>query len=172
MGKKYRMIYTIGYSNRSLNEFKHEILSREISHIIDVRSSPRSRNIQYTARKIAEWSAVCSLRYTQEGDVLGGRSNFAIDDKEYENALKRVISASAGTNVAIFCAEGEPENCHRCYDVAATLLLLHQTRSVQIRRNGTAEDVVETLRKVQGSRFRPALRVALDHFGGASAGSD
>jgi uncharacterized protein (DUF488 family) len=50
------MIFTIGYSNRSLPEFVGELRKRAITQIIDVRSSPWSRNAPFNASQIERWS--------------------------------------------------------------------------------------------------------------------
>ena len=95
-----------------------------------------------------------------------GRSNFTLEDDEYRNALKRLVSASETTNVVIFCAEGEPESCHRSYEVGVALLFLEGIQSFSIRRDGGQEDLSATLRRVPRSRARLEFRDALD---GASA---
>lgn len=71
------MIWTIGYSNRSLPEFLHELGRRGITQIIDVRSSPWSRNAAFNASQIEKWSEQIGIMYRQEGLVLGGRTEMA-----------------------------------------------------------------------------------------------
>lgn len=142
------MIYTIGTSNRSLPEFTFELQKRGINHMVDVRSSPYSRLPWFNAPQITRWAERAGIMYRQEGEVLGGRSSERMDGPRYRAALDRLVHSARNESVAIFCAEGKPEDCHRCFEVGAALLSFDGVISVNILRNGNDEDIRETLKRV------------------------
>lgn len=88
------MIFTIGTSNRSLSEFLWELSKRDVTQIIDLRSSPFSRAPWFNAGQIERWSAQAGIFYRREGAVLGGRSDVSVDDPSYLAALDRLLNAS------------------------------------------------------------------------------
>lgn len=151
------MIFTIGYSNRSISEFGYEIERRGVTQIVDVRSSPWSRNPYFTRDRLARWAERSGRMYRWDGAVLGGRSVFAPDSQPYREALERLIASAKGEHVAILCAEGEPEHCHRCYDVGAGLLALYEVPTVNIRRDGSDEDVRATMKRIPTERIHQSL---------------
>lgn len=151
------MIYTIGYSNRPLEEFAEQLGSRCISGIIDVRSSPRSRNPSFNGSRLAQWCVGKGINYAHEGHVLGGRSQTDPRSSCYNAAIQRLICASRRSNVAILCAEGEPEKCHRCYDIGATLILRYDIEATNIRRDNSDEKMSVSLRLVPAGLYNPLI---------------
>jgi uncharacterized protein (DUF488 family) len=155
------MIYTIGYSDRTLPQFLYELERRGITQIIDVRSSPWSRNAAFNATQIAQWSERAGILYRQEGKVLGGRAEIPVEHPDYLAALDRVLDAACRERVVVMCAEGRPEDCHRTWDVGASLLVRHGVIARSILRDGREEDLTETLRRVPSSRMSPPIIAAL-----------
>ena len=156
------MIFTIGYSDRTLPQFLHELERRGIGQIIDVRSSPWSRNAAFNATQIAQWSERAGVLYRQEGKVLGGRTEIALDHPKYLAALDRILDAASRERVVVMCAEGRPEDCHRTTDIAASLLARFGVVAQSIRRDGFDEDLTDTLIRVPASRLDPLIRDLLD----------
>ena len=155
------MIFTIGYSTRTLPEFLHELERRQITQLVDVRSSPWSRNAPFNAAQIEQWADRGGMLYRQCGDVLGGRAEIDLDDPTYVAALDTLLHAACREPLVIMCAEGRPEDCHRTWDVGASLLVRHGVIARSILRDGTEEDVTETLRRVPANRIAPKIRVKL-----------
>lgn len=156
------MIYTIGYSTRTLPEFLRELERRGITQLWDVRSSPWSRNQPFNANQIERWAERSGILYRQYGDILGGRADIAADHPSYIAALDRVLAAASREPLAIMCSEGRPEDCHRTWDVGASILIRHGVVARSIRRDGTEEDITDTLLRVPHSRLAPEVRAALD----------
>lgn len=152
------MIYTIGYSTRSLPEFWGELEKRRITHLIDVRSSPWSRNAPFYAPQIEKWAPKAGIFYRQCGEILGGMSNTPVDDPAYIGSLEKIIEASIREPVAIMCAEGNPEHCHRTWDIAASLLIHWGIIATSICRDGSTEDATTSLRRVKSSNFAAPIR--------------
>lgn len=155
------MIFTIGTSNRTLVGFGDELAKRGIRHLIDVRSYPRSRFAHFNADQVTRWSERMDVYYRWAGDVLGGRSEIEIDDDRYVDALSVIVQAASREPVAIFCAEGDPRECHRSYEIAATLLVRFGVEAVNIRRDGSDQRVTETLAFTKPSLIPESIRDAL-----------
>lgn len=155
------MIYSIGYSNRTLPEFLTELRRREITQLWDVRSSPWSRNSPFNAPEIERWAERACILYRQQGNILGGRSDIGLDDPRYCDALEAMLEASCREPLVIMCAEGDPAHCHRTWDVGASLLVRFGVVARSILRNGSEEDITATLARVPTSRIEPRIREAL-----------
>lgn len=156
------MIYTIGYSTRTLPEFLHELERRRISQLWDVRSSPWSRNQPFNANQIERWAERGGVLYRQEGKVLGGRAETPLDHPDYLAALDRILDAACRERIVLMCAEGRPEDCHRTTDIAASLLARFGVIVRSICRDGSEEDVTDTLQLVSAGRIDPAIRAMLE----------
>jgi uncharacterized protein (DUF488 family) len=156
------MIFTIGYSNRTLPEFLGELRRRQITQIIDVRSSPWSRNAAFNATQIERWSQRAGMLYRQGGEILGGMNAIPTDDPRYVDALDDILDAAGRERIVIMCAEGDPAQCHRSWDVGASLLVHYGVIGVNILRNGTNEDMTDTLQRVNPNRLGAPVREALE----------
>lgn len=156
------MIYTIGYSTRTLPEFHRELERRGITQLWDVRSSPWSRNQPFNANQIERWAERAGIFYRQAGDVLGGRTEIALDDARYLAALDSLLDAACREPLVVMCSEGRPEDCHRTTDIAASLLARFGVVTRSIRRDGADEDVTDTLMRVPVGRIDPLIRTMLD----------
>ena len=157
------MIYTIGYSTRTLPEFLRELEKYGITKIIDVRSRPWSRNASFSANQIERWSSSAGILYLQLGCILGGSADIALEDARYQSALKTVVNSAKAENIALFCAEGDPALCHRVWDVGASLLFHHGVSSINILRSGNLERIETTIRRVRRSNFSPSILKVLDN---------
>ncbi len=151
------MIYTIGYSNRSLPDFLSELARRQITKLWDVRSSPYSRNAAFNAPQIERWAEHSGIFYRQAGNVLGGRADIALDDPRYLSALNDLLTSACREPLAIMCAEGDPAQCHRTWDVGASLLVRYGVVARSILRDGREEDVTETIARTSPSQFDPEI---------------
>ena len=151
------MIYTIGYSNRSLPEFIQELERRKITTLLDVRSSPFSRNTVFNAPQIERWAPMAGMYYRQAGDILGGRANLSLDDPRYLAALDLLLSSASREPFVIMCAEGDPTQCHRTWDVGASLLVRYGVVVRSILRDGREEDITQTINRIPPSRFQPEI---------------
>ena len=129
------MIYTIGHSTHSLENFIKILKSRGITAIADVRSAPYSRfQPQFNREPLTKSLKDSDIEYVFVGDLIGGRSTNE-DDYEngrvvysrlrnsdnFENGLQRVILGSEKYQLALMCSEKEPIECHRTLLVGHTL---------------------------------------------------
>ena len=129
-------IYTIGYGDRSLEEFIAALHANAIAYLLDVRTAPYSRfKPEFSKEALAKALAAQGIRYVFAGDSLGGRPDDPacyVDGRVdydkvrqqafFQRGLERVQAAHAQQlRVVLMCSEGKPEQCHRTKLIGETL---------------------------------------------------
>jgi hypothetical protein len=121
--------FSIGHSNRSIDDFTSLLTAGGITCVVDVRSSPYSRrHPQFNRESIKTDLQLAGIQYLYLGDSLGARhsrpSVLTPDGKvdfsrvrlmpAFQAGIDRVISGiQKGLCIAIMCAERDPFDCHR-----------------------------------------------------------
>lgn len=126
------VIYTIGHSTRTLEEFERLLAARGIVAVVDVRRYPVSRRYPHFAGDaLAAALGAVGIEYRHEPD-LGGRRTARADSLNtawrspgfrgyadhmetppFQQALTRLIAHAAAGLTAVVCAEAVPWRCHR-----------------------------------------------------------
>lgn len=126
-------LFTIGHSNRTLDEFLSLLQSQKIRHLVDIRTIPKSRHVPwsnqgnlYLALKKAKihythLPELGGLRKTDKNSInLGWRNSsfrgFAdyMQTREFYLGLKKLNQIIKQDHpVVIMCAEALPWRCHR-----------------------------------------------------------
>lgn len=126
-------LYTIGHSNRTLQEFIDLLQAHKITHIVDVRTIPKSRhspwfnqdklNASLKKNKIlyTHLGKLGGLRRTSKNSINIGWRNasfrgFAdyMQSADFFQGLKQLNGiVKKSRRVAIMCAEAVPWRCHR-----------------------------------------------------------
>lgn len=126
-------LYTIGHSTRTLQEFLDIVHAYQITHVVDVRTIPKSRHVPWfnenelkkslRKEKIAytHLSKLGGLRRTTHNSINMGWSNksfrgFAdyMQTSEFYKGLKELNGLiKKNQKVVIMCAEAVPWHCHR-----------------------------------------------------------
>jgi len=130
-------IFSLGYGHRSV-EGLIEILRRyQISWIIDVRSQPRSRRIEFCRKAIESHLMAEGLGYLFLGHQLGGRTTVErLLDGEgnpdydlieltgpFQEGLERLKKGFFdGHRMALMCGELDADTCHRSRLIGRALL--------------------------------------------------
>lgn len=129
------MIYTIGHSNRTHDEFFALLSSHGIESLVDVRAYPFSKRYpQFQQDSLREQANNLSITYHWAGRQLGGMRRAKDDSKHialsdegfrgyadhmetdlFQTAAQQLINLSAKLPLAIMCAERNPDSCHRSY---------------------------------------------------------
>ncbi len=156
-----RVVYTIGHSNRSLEEFIAILRHYHIEAIIDVRRWPKSRrNPQFNRENLSAELASKGIRYIWMGDRLGGYvkpsredlnpkcfkspgfnayARYITTSPEARSALEEVENIASRMRSAIMCAEHIPWRCHRKlisdWLVARGFIVLHIVDTGKIVRH-------------------------------------
>lgn len=134
-------LFTIGHSNRTLQEFTDLLAYFGISAVCDVRSNPySSKNPQFNREHLKEVLKQNNKFYVFLGNELGGRpdsphcyTNGRADYRiissmpYFKHGLERLRSGiNKNYSLALMCSEKDPIACHR------TILICKQLRSDDI----------------------------------------
>ena len=130
MGKL--IVYTIGHSTRSLEDFTELLRHNGIQRVVDVRTIPRSRhNPQFAKESLGQhlrnrrigyrhMKALGGLRHARtDSPNMGWRNasfrGFAdyMQTPAFDEAMKRLVELARGKVTAVMCAEAVPWRCHR-----------------------------------------------------------
>ncbi len=112
-------IFTVGHSIRSFEEFVDLLRHYNIELVIDVRRFPSSKKFPWFKKENLEKefqeNKIEYLHYPELGGYRKeGYENFT-KTKDFENALKKIMTAINEKVAAIMCAEMLWFRCHRRY---------------------------------------------------------
>ena len=125
-------LWTLGHSTRPIDKFIGLLRAHQISHLVDVRTVPRSRyNPQFNRDMLAQSLRDAGLRYRHLAELGGlrkpkkdslndgwrdasfrGYADYMQTD-EFLKALEELMAESRLQPTAIMCAEAVPWRCHR-----------------------------------------------------------
>jgi len=126
------VILTIGHSTRPVETFIELLEIHSVTHLIDVRTVPRSRhNPQFNQDIFSEALESACIRYTHATGLGGFRRTspespnqgwrndsfrgFAdyMQTEEFADNLAELIRQAKQERIALMCAEAVPWRCHR-----------------------------------------------------------
>jgi uncharacterized protein (DUF488 family) len=131
-----RMIVTIGYGSRTIEEFVGLLKKHGVECLVDVRTAPYSRfKPEFSREALAATVEAAGIRYLFGGQELGGRPDAPecyVDGKVdydrvrttvfYARGIERIQQAHhRGTKLVLMCSELRPEECHRSKLIGVTL---------------------------------------------------
>ena len=141
------VVFAVGHSTRTIDEFVHLLMAHGIQRVIDVRSIPRSRhNPQFSQDRLPAALGRFHIHYSHIPG-LGGRRHARKDSTNtgwrnvsfrgyadymetpaFKHSLDRCIALARKERVALMCAEADPWRCHRSL-IADALL----ARGIEVR---------------------------------------
>lgn len=126
------LVCTIGHSTHPLDEFIGLLRDNAITHLLDVRTVPRSRrNPQFNRDtlpdelhkadiKYTHMAGLGGLRHTHSDSINTGWRNRSfrgyadyMQTQEFTDNVKQVIEYAHHDLCALMCAEAVPWRCHR-----------------------------------------------------------
>jgi len=141
------IVFTIGHSTRTIEEFIHLLKAHGIRRVIDVRTIPRSRhNPQFAREQLSPALRRSRIHYRNMRRLGGlrrprrdstntswrnaGFRGYAdyMETPAFREALDRCIALAHEERAVLMCAEAVPWRCHRSL-IADALL----ARSVEVR---------------------------------------
>lgn len=154
-------MFTIGYSNHSLERFLALLEQHHITALADVRSAPYSRfNPQFNRESLSAALFDQSIRYVFLGEELGARTRdrSCYDSGRvsyqklaatalFQRGLDRLQAGAVGFRIALMCAEKDPIECHRAILVGREL----ERRDVEVNHileNGVIERHADTMHRL------------------------
>ncbi len=130
--RKKILVYTIGHSTRTLEEFVSLLKTFDVEKVVDIRTIPRSRhNPQFNMETLSKLlrakhigyfhlKGLGGLRHTVKDSVNMGWQNLSfrgfadyMQTKDFEEGLEKLIEMAGTKRVALMCAEAVPWRCHR-----------------------------------------------------------
>lgn len=103
-------IYTIGHSNRSIDEFIKRLNDYDIDRLVDVRTRPYSRFCPwFNKNSLGEQLALQDIIYEFKGDNLGGLG----ENINYDETIGEIAELAKIQRMAIMCSEADFKKCHR-----------------------------------------------------------
>ena len=135
------LVCTIGHSTHPLEEFVRMLKANEVTHLLDVRTMPRSRqNPQFNKETLPGALKAVGIKYTHvpglgglrrmhKGSINGGWRNMSfrgyadyMQTPEFEENVADVMALAAKDRCALMCAEAVPWRCHRSLIADALIL--------------------------------------------------
>jgi uncharacterized protein (DUF488 family) len=170
------MVFTIGHSTRSLQEFIDLILRYRIEVVVDVRSVPRSRrNPQFNRETLPEALRTAGIGYEHAARLGGFRRASSVSlNAGWRNAsfrgyadymqtatfvttLESVIERARSERLALMCAEALPWRCHR--SLIADALVARGIRVEEIISATHAQaHALTSIARVDGTRITYPLQ--------------
>jgi uncharacterized protein (DUF488 family) len=146
------LIFTIGHSTRTTEEFLHLLHAHGVTCLVDVRKIPRSgHNPQFGADRLAPVLTAAGIEYRHMPGLGGlrrprpdsinkgwrntGFRGFAdyMQTAEFQEHLGACIDLALCHRVALMCAEAVPWRCHRSL-IADALVV----RGIEVREISSA----------------------------------
>ena len=111
------IVYTIGTSTRTIEEFISICKRFDLEAVADVRRFPFSRLIHFRKDWFASGLERSEITYFYLGNLLGGFRDEGYDryaqSPEFEQGLQRLKEIASEQKTAFVCAEKLPWRCHR-----------------------------------------------------------
>lgn len=143
-------VYSVGHSDRPLDELIAMLRAASVATLIDVRAQPRSqRHPQFNDTSLRTTCEAAGIAYHWAGRQLGGHRpgradsrhvalkdaglrSYAdyIDTAEFQKGAAALLKLASRAPAAILCAERDPAHCHR--SLIADYLTLQGVRVVHL----------------------------------------
>jgi uncharacterized protein (DUF488 family) len=126
------LVYTIGHSTRSIDDFIQVLARYGIEALADIRTIPRSKhNPQFDSEALSKSLALCGIEYLHLKNLGGLRKPLKdspngawknasfrgyadyMQTKEFEQGVEDLIGFSNTKKICIMCAEAVSWRCHR-----------------------------------------------------------
>jgi uncharacterized protein (DUF488 family) len=121
------IIYTVGHSNHSGEDFLKLLAAHGIEVVADVRSRPYSRYSPHFNRDaLKQLLEAAGIGYVFLGRELGGKPqdlDRPLADQlvwehlksrpQFREGLTRLLEEASAARVSVLCAEADPARCHR-----------------------------------------------------------
>ena len=129
-------LLTIGYGDRTIDDFVSMLMKFEAAFLVDVRSYPYSQyKPEFSRDQLDQTLKASGIKYVFMGDTLGGRptdlscyTNGKVDYEKvkeknfYKQGIARLKTAwEKQLHVVLMCSEGKPQECHRAKLISETL---------------------------------------------------
>jgi uncharacterized protein (DUF488 family) len=134
-GTVHRTLYTVGHSTHSADEFIEILRAFEVTRLVDIRGTPRSRTApQFNLDLLPETLRNAGIAYIHLAELGGRRAKSTVVEEEvnagwegqpfhnyadyaqtapFRTGLRELLKMASGETCAIMCAEAVWWRCHR-----------------------------------------------------------
>jgi uncharacterized protein (DUF488 family) len=168
------VLFTIGHSTHTTEEFVALLKAHGIRHLIDVRSIPKSRHVpQFNSEALSDSLKAADIAYAHLKD-LGGRRHSRKDSintgwrntsfrgyadymatPQFAEGLEELIQIATAAPTAIMCAEAVPWRCHRSLIADALILKGWEVRDILTTARASEHKLTPFLVDVKGQPTYP-----------------
>jgi len=175
-----KALFTIGHSNRSIDEFVVLLKQHQITALADVRSHPYSRYLPHFSQKSIERSLQdAGITYVFLGRELGARSpnpdcyisgkasyQKIAQTEEFKTGLERLDRGAEQYRISLMCAEQDPMTCHRAILICQYLSseiwsIQHILKDGTLESHGQLETRLLKFHKLDESAAETAVQLSL-----------
>jgi len=115
--KEEKVIYSLGTSHRSLDQFLTLFQEHQIKAGVDIRSFPSSRYPHFSKDALSQHLEDQGIRYINLGEELGGFRkggylHYMASDS-FRRGLEKLEEIALERRTGFFCSERFPWRCHR-----------------------------------------------------------
>jgi len=111
------VLWTIGHSNRSIEQIVALLKEHKIEALVDVRSFPTSKIEHFNKEEIERWLPGHGIKYVWLGKELGGYRQGGYEahmkTELFREGTKKLLEVARQKRVCIMCMEKNPKYCHR-----------------------------------------------------------
>lgn len=111
------VLWTIGHSNRSIEQFVALLEEHRIKVLVDIRSFPTSKVEHFKREERERWLPEHRIEYAWLGKELGGyrRGGYKAHMKTelFREGVEKLLELARQRRVSIMCMEKNPKYCHR-----------------------------------------------------------
>lgn len=112
-----KLIYTIGTSTRTIEDFISLCRKFKLQAVVDVRRFPTSKFDHFKKDNLASSLQKWGIKYFYLGDVLGGFREKGYQGytytPEFAKGMEKLEKIASEFTTAFMCAEKFPWRCHR-----------------------------------------------------------
>jgi len=110
-------IFTVGHSNRTVEEFIKILKEAGVEVVVDVRRFPRSKFEHFNRENLQSILKKNGIEYYYLGEKLGGFRKGGYENytktEEFNEGIEELIKIAREKPTAIMCAEKLVFRCHR-----------------------------------------------------------
>ncbi len=168
------LLFTIGHSTHSVEEFIALLNAHGIRHLVDVRSIPKSRHVpQFNSDALGSSLNSAGIAYTHLKNLGGRRRSLKnstntgwrntsfrgyadyMATPQFAEGLAAVTEIAGSSPTAIMCAEAVPWRCHRSLIADALILKGWQVRDILTAAPAAEHKLTSFLKPVNGQPTYP-----------------
>jgi len=166
-----KVVFTIGHSTRTLEEFVELLGVYGVTLLVDVRTVPRSKhNPQFNKETLPSSLKPYRVRYIHMPEIGGLRhpkhdsvnlawknSGFRgyadyMQTQEFTDNLLKIISLARENRLTLMCAEALPWRCHRSL-ISDALMARHVKIEHIISKDSTINHQLTEFARVEGTKI-------------------